>query len=152
MATIAQLKELSAKALKAHHDYEARIKAIREKRKLTCPHEKAEIVQQSSMEDGRMSSPIRWEEFVCCSCKKVLAVRSEQTKMSEWSAKDGVTNPYSSASCAESAPATEDKPMTSDEAFDVAFDHLTAGGSDMSSYVGKVRVLKRVIVNTKQAD
>ena len=91
MATMKELKELSAKALAKHHEYERRIQAIREKRKDTCTHEKTKIVNQDYMEHGRMSSPIRWQELVCCKCKKVLATRGEKTEMSAWQPEDDVS-------------------------------------------------------------
>ena len=91
MATMKELKELSAKALAKHHEYERRIQAIREKRKETCPHEKTKLVDQDYMEVGRMSSPIRRQELVCCKCKKVLATRGEKTEMSEWQPEEGVS-------------------------------------------------------------
>lgn len=90
MATLKQLRELSANALKSHHAYERRIKALLEKRKEKCPHVKTKIVQQDYMEHGRMRAPIEWEELVCCRCKKVLAQRSEKTSKSDWSAEEGV--------------------------------------------------------------
>lgn len=93
MATLNELKELSRKALEKHHAYERRIKAIREKRKETCKHETTKIVDQDYMEQGRMSSPIRWQELVCCRCKKVLASRAEKSEMSEWSPAAGVKLP-----------------------------------------------------------
>ena len=93
MATLKDLKELSRKALEKHHEYERRIKAIREKRKEACKHEKTKIVDQDYMEHGRMSSPIRWQELVCCKCKKVLATRGEKSEMSEWSPAAGVALP-----------------------------------------------------------
>ena len=49
MATLKDLKELSRKALEKHHEYERRIKAIREKRKEACKHEKTKIVDQDYM-------------------------------------------------------------------------------------------------------
>ena len=93
MATLKELRELSAKALEKHHQYERRIKAVLEKRKETCPHEKTKIVDQDYFEHGRMSHAIRWQELVCCRCKKVLATRGERSKMSEWSTEEGVTLP-----------------------------------------------------------
>ena len=100
MATLKELRELSAKALEKHHQYERRIKALREKRKETCPHEKTKIVDQDYMEVGRMSSPIRWQELVCCRCKKVLATRGERSEMSPRQTEDGVTLPESIAPAA----------------------------------------------------
>ena len=91
MATLKELKELSRKALEKHHEYERRIKALLEKRKETCKHEKTKIIDQDYMEQGRMSSPIRWQELVCCRCKKVLATRGEKTEMSLWQPEEGVS-------------------------------------------------------------
>lgn len=106
MATLKELRELSAKALEKHHEYERRIKAILEKRKEACPHEKTKIVDQDYMEVGRMSSPVRWQELVCCRCKKVLAQRGERSEMSEWSPEEGVTLP------AHIAPAAKEQEHT----------------------------------------
>jgi hypothetical protein len=90
MATLKQLRELSAKALAKHHSYERRIKALLEKRKETCPHIKTRVVRQDYMEEGRMRSPIEWEELLCCRCKKVLATRGDNVVKSEWQAKEGI--------------------------------------------------------------
>ena len=84
MATLSELRKLSQEALDLHHSYERRIKKILEARKKTCPHEKTKIVSQEYFEAGRMSGPVCWEEKVCCRCKKVLATRSKEERMTDW--------------------------------------------------------------------
>lgn len=72
MATIKELKAQAFSLREQAHAIDRRIEAIKEKRKETCPHEKTKIVEQEYMEEGRMRSPSRWQEEVCCKCKKVL--------------------------------------------------------------------------------
>ncbi len=47
-----------------------------------CPHPKNRVRIKSNgyMEEGRMRSPVEWEEAVCKRCGKTLATSSTETK------------------------------------------------------------------------
>lgn len=87
MATMKELKIQAAEALEKWHSLNRRIEALKEKRKLTCKHEHTKIINQSHMEEGRMSHPLEWKEEVCCKCKAVLA-QSNNTQVQNWSRTD----------------------------------------------------------------
>lgn len=86
-----ELKAEAAKTLEHWHSLNRRIRALEEKRKLTCKHERTKIVNQSYKEEGRMSHAIEWNEEVCCKCKAVLA-QSNSTSVEKWSRTDAGKN------------------------------------------------------------
>lgn len=87
MATMKELKQQAAEALELYHSLQRRIEKLREKRKLTCKHEKTKIVPRDYFEVGRMRAPIEWKEEVCCKCKSVLA-ESSSSAVEKWTVTD----------------------------------------------------------------
>lgn len=86
MTSISELKIKAASLLEEYHAVNRQIEELRVARKATCKHTGGfTIKSQSYMEEGKMSSPIHWEEKICKRCGEVLATRSESTIMSPWS-------------------------------------------------------------------
>jgi hypothetical protein len=82
-----QIKELEAQKMELYRragEISFKIRELKEKRRKVCSHPSYKIVDQSWMEDGRMSFPVRWKEKVCTRCGKVLSTSSQVTKWTKF--------------------------------------------------------------------